>query len=193
MRLPRVSTCGDTLGRGCFRTLPASEFHVKRPSGRLPRLDMLCKECRRALDRDRYEANPEPKLTARRRYVDANREIVNERQRVYHAENRDERNAALRAQRATAPLRRNLLKPDLHLVMTTTVETSTAERLGALADREQAAREAAHAAAAEFRAAVVEARQAGASYRTVADAAGRSNARIAQIVADEAERRERAA
>jgi hypothetical protein len=54
--------------------------------------------------------------------------------------------------------------------------------LGALAEREREAREAAYAAAAEFRAAVLEARAGGATLREIGDASGRSFGRIAEIV-----------
>lgn len=62
------------------------------------------------------------------------------------------------------------------------VDTKTARRLERLANREQKAREAHAAAASEFRDAVVEAYDAGGSYREIGAITGRSFARIGQIV-----------
>lgn len=61
------------------------------------------------------------------------------------------------------------------------LDPKAARRLKTLADREQKARDRATAAALDFRAAVVEAKEAGGTLREIGDASGRSFARIHQI------------
>jgi hypothetical protein len=80
--------CGDTLGRGCNQMLPLNRFHVQQRKGR-DVIDLLCKPCRRVLDRERRAAMPRERLVEwGRRYRERNREAVSERDRAYYEFNR---------------------------------------------------------------------------------------------------------
>jgi hypothetical protein len=76
-------TCVNTIGEGCGRVLPLTEFHRKgKYADGSARHHSLCKECNRVKLREWREANP-ARVTA-----------YNKRDWRVHRDERSERNAA---------------------------------------------------------------------------------------------------
>lgn len=151
-----------TLRHSCGRTLPLDAFssNVHNADG----LEIICRDCVIAEQSAWRGCNPGRKAAHAKTWDDANRDRKRAASREYYRRNRGRLVDDERRRRAERKRRERL------------------DKLRDLAEREQAAREAALAAAAEFRAAVVEARAAGGTLREIGEAAGRSKARIHQIV-----------
>jgi hypothetical protein len=97
-------TCGDTLGRGCFRTLPVDRFYTKgkRADGS-PRYHALCRSCYLDVQRDWHEENPEKKPRYNRTSYVRDADSHREKQRERYAAKRDEIRCRWRERYATDP------------------------------------------------------------------------------------------
>lgn len=70
----------------CKQEKPFEEFHKR--SGRKSQYASHCKSCRAIEEKARYEENKEKILSNRWKYVDDNRDIINEKQRNYNLNNK---------------------------------------------------------------------------------------------------------
>lgn len=96
--------CEATKNRICTKCeedKPLTEYSRRRrsPTSEYTHLTQ-CKECIRARDRAKYEADPEPKKAARQRYADVNRDSINANSKVYRETNRDRINVRAAGYRA---------------------------------------------------------------------------------------------
>lgn len=97
-----LRTCADTVGRGCFATLPETDFALRgRNRDGTIRRCLLCKPCQTEVQREWAEHNPEnvrairgktyrkhreDRIRAAVEYERANPAKVNARRRSRHAE-----------------------------------------------------------------------------------------------------------
>jgi hypothetical protein len=89
--------CGDTLGRGCFKSKPETEFTTRgRSRDGSVRRALLCKPCQAAVQAEWEEANPEKVQKIKRRTYARHRDKILDAVSAYEATHREELNAARR-------------------------------------------------------------------------------------------------
>jgi hypothetical protein len=102
----KTRICGDTLGRGCYRTLPEDRFYRKPNRYNPDYRELLCKDCSNAVRVENDRENPERKSAHNRAYRIANGDEIRAKAREAHAERADEVNAKRRERYATDSLYR---------------------------------------------------------------------------------------
>lgn len=97
-------TCANTLGEGCGRVLPVSEFHRKgRYADGSPRYTALCKACNREKLRVWRAHNPERVSAYNKRDRRVHRDARLESGRAYRLEHGDELRERARERYAANP------------------------------------------------------------------------------------------